>query len=236
MCRLCEHVIVSARKVLVVEDDENVMDVIKTWLEREGYEVLAADDGKRGLELTAQGPDLVILDVILPGMDGLTLCKEIRERSPVPILMLSARAETIDRVAGLEVGADDYLGKPFHPKELLARVRAMFRRQELSKTLEPGLDSENLVIDGEARKAYLAGTLLNLTLTEFELLARLSQTPNRVFPRQDLLDQIWGADYFGSPRVVDSHIRNLRAKLREVQSDFDPIASVRGIGYRFEEI
>lgn len=225
---------VDTRKVLVVEDDENVMDVIKTWLEREGYAVLEAADGKRGLELTDLKPDLVILDVILPEMDGLTLCKQIRDRSPVPILMLSARAETIDRVAGLEVGADDYLGKPFHPKELLARVRAMFRRQELSGKKESEIP-DLLHIDREARKAYLAGQELNLTLTEFELLARLSNNPNKVFPRQDLLDQIWGSDYFGSPRVVDSHIRNLRAKLREVQAEFDPIVSVRGIGYRFEE-
>lgn len=232
VCRLCEDQ--SMQRVLVVEDDENVLDVVKAWLEREGYEVLAATDGNQGLELVEREPDLVILDVMLPGMDGLTLCQEIRKQSAVPILMLSARSDTIDRVVGLETGADDYLGKPFHPKELVARVRAMFRRRELDHGTPPQPTTGELHIDGAAHKAYLAGGELDLTLTEFELLACLSGSPNRVYSRQELLDRIWGDNYFGSPRVVDSHIRNLRAKLREAKSEFDPIVSVRGVGYRYE--
>ena len=232
VCRLCEDG--SMRRVLVIEDDDNVLDVVKTWLEREGYEVLGATDGNQGLEFMDKKPDLVILDVMLPGLDGLTVCQEIRKRSPVPILMLSARSDTIDRVVGLETGADDYLGKPFHPKELVARVRAMFRRQDLDHTAEPAPATGDLQVDATAHKAYLAGEELELTLTEFELLACLSGSPNRVYSRQDLLDRIWGDNYFGSPRVVDSHIRNLRAKLREARPEFDPIASVRGVGYRFE--
>lgn len=217
-----------------MEDDENVMDVVKTWLQREGYEVLCAADGNTGLSLMDENPDLVVLDVMLPGIDGLTVCQEIRKRSAVPILMLSARGDTIDRVVGLETGADDYLGKPFHPKELVARVRAMFRRRELDRAPVSATNERGLKVDTESHKAYLEGQELDLTLTEFELLRRLSSNPNRVFSRQELLDRIWGDSYFGSPRVVDSHMRNLRAKLRAARSDFDPISSVRGVGYRYE--
>ena len=223
-------------KVLVVEDDENVLDVVQTWLSREGYQVLAARDGKSGLELMEQNPDLVILDIILPGLDGLSVCKKIRDISPVPILMLSARADTIDRVAGLEIGADDYLGKPFHPKELIARVRAMFRRQDLDKNgeTEPKAASTGLRIDEESRKVYFADTPLDLTYTEYELLSRLSGSPNRAFSRSELLDLIWGEDFYGSARVVDSHIRNLKAKIKVANPEFSQIVAVRGIGYRFD--
>jgi DNA-binding response OmpR family regulator len=221
-------------RVLVVEDDENVMDVIKTWLEREGYEVIAATDGLQGLEFMNRNPDLVILDVMLPGLDGLSVCQQIRESSKTPILMLSARGDTIDRVVGLETGADDYLGKPFHPKELVARVRAMFRRQEFDQEVPVQKTEDLLTIDTSAHKAFLAGEELDLTLTEYELLRCLFNAPNRVLSRQELLDRIWGDDYFGSPRVVDSHIRNLRAKLKAPEHGYDPITSVRGVGYRYE--
>ena len=212
------------------------MDVVTTWLERDGYVVLSAGDGDRGLSLMAEEPDLVILDVILPGLDGLSVCKKIRDVSAVPILMLSARAETVDRVTGLEMGADDYLSKPFHPKELVARVRAMFRRQELDKTEDVASDRTGLYLDRESRKAYFGDAVLDLTLTEYELLAKLSAHPNRAFSRTELLDQIWGSDYFGSTRVVDAHIRNLKAKIKAVQPEFAQIVSVRGIGYRFEDV
>lgn len=221
-------------RILVIEDDVNVMDVITTWLEREGYEVVAAADGLQGLELMKKNPDLVILDVMLPGLDGLSVCQQIRQSAKIPILMLSARSDTIDRVVGLETGADDYLGKPFHPKELVARVRAMFRRQELDQVEKPAVHDGQLRLDTNAHKAFLSGQELDLTLTEFGLLLCLWESPNRVFSRQDLLDRIWGDDYFGSSRVVDSHIRNLRAKLKEQEQGFDPIASVRGVGYRYE--
>lgn len=225
----------SAGKVLIVEDDENVLDVVQTWLSREGYEVLAARDGKSGIELMREHPDLVILDVILPGLDGLSVCKKLRDISAVPILMLSARSDTIDRVAGLEVGADDYLPKPFHPKELIARVRAIFRRQELDKASagQPE-ESVGLRIDSEARKAYYREKVLDLTFTEYELLAKLSGHPNRAFSRNELLNQIWGEDFYGSTRVVDSHIRNLKAKVRVVNPEFSQIVAVRGVGYRFD--
>lgn len=219
-----------------MEDDENVMDVVTTWLERDGYEVISAVDGKSGLEMMSHNPDLVILDVILPGLDGLSVCKKIRDVSPVPILMLSARSETVDRVTGLEMGADDYLSKPFHPKELLARVRAMFRRQDLDKTETSSDQRKGIYLEPESRKAYYSDEVLDLTLTEYELLAKLCSNPNRAFSRTELLDQIWGTDYFGSDRVVDSHIRNLKAKIRTISPDFSQIVSVRGIGYRFEEV
>ncbi len=224
-------------KILMVEDDPDVVAIARTWLEREGYEVAAVADSNLesfGALLLSHRPDLLVLDIRLPGVSGVALCQELRRHSSLPVLMLSSLDDPLDRIGGLEAGADDYLTKPFHPKELVARVRAILRRERLIRESLKGenesLDRGPLSLEPAALTARLDGENLDLTPTEFGLLAALAQHPGQVLSRERLLVRVWGDDFYGSPRVVDTHIGNLRKKLG---SRPDLVEAVRGVGYRF---
>ncbi|MCL8206655.1 MAG: response regulator transcription factor [Actinomycetia bacterium] len=222
-------------KVLVVDDEPAIQELVRFALEREGFEVSVAQDGWAALaEAERLKPDLVVLDLMLPGLNGFEVCRALRATSDVPVLMLTARKEESDRVQGLDLGADDYVTKPFSPRELAARVKAILRRvrgPERETAAETGL-----VVDAERRRVLLDGQPVELTYTEFELLRVLAAHPGRVFTRDELLTRVWGADFYGDARTVDVHIRHLREKLHE-----DPMAprfieTVRGVGYRFREV
>jgi DNA-binding response OmpR family regulator len=222
--------------VLVVEDEHELAALIRRQFEGEGYQALVAHDGPTALLLAAQSqPDLVVLDWMLPGLDGLTVCRRLRERSIVPILMLTARAEEADRVVGLEVGADDYLTKPFSLRELMARARAILRRVELDRGAEEQearpILLGRLLVDALARRVEVDSAPVDLTVKEYELLLLLARNPGRSFSRAYLLDHIWGSAYEGGDRTVDTHIVRLRRKLGPVG---DQIATVWGVGYRLE--
>ncbi|MBI4201611.1 MAG: response regulator transcription factor [Chloroflexi bacterium] len=226
--------------VLVIEDEENLLQALRYNLSREGYQVTTAQDGERGLE-TARSirPDLVILDVMLPRMDGFDVCRILRKESTVPILMLTARDEEIDRVVGLELGADDYVPKPFSMRELMARVKAMLRRsrmapEALANDLPKVLRSGDLEIDLTSHIARLDNQTLDLKPKEFDLIALLVAHPGRAFTREQILQQLWGYDYVGDTRTVDVHIRWLREKIEEDASHPTRIITIRGVGYRFE--
>ncbi|MFZ5592145.1 MAG: response regulator [Bacillota bacterium] len=227
--------------VLVVEDDEHILELIKFHLEKESYRVLAAADGEQALVLAQQQrPDLIVLDVMLPGLDGLSVCRRLRQdraTAAIPVIMVSARGEELDKVLGLEIGADDYVTKPFSPRELMARVRARLRnRQENDgKPGQDRLDFGRLVIDQARYQVLLDGQRLELTPKEFDLLRFLAAEPGRVFSRDYLLEKIWGYDYTGDSRTVDVHIRHLRQKMEQVAGDVQFIETVRGVGYRFSE-
>ncbi|HEU4324203.1 MAG TPA: response regulator transcription factor [Roseiflexaceae bacterium] len=222
--------------ILIVEDEHELAALIRRQLEGEGYQALVAHDGPTALMLAAQSPpDLVILDWMLPGLDGLTVCRRLRERSIVPIIMLTARAEEADRVVGLEVGADDYLTKPFSLRELMARVRAILRRVELERAaddqdLRP-ITLGRLLVDPLARRVEVDGAQIDLTVKEYDLLLLLARNSGRSFSRSYLLDHIWGSNYEGGDRTVDTHIVRLRRKLGPVG---DQISTVWGVGYRLE--
>ncbi len=226
--------------VLVVEDEENLLEALRYNLEREGYRALAARDGERGLELARQSrPDLVILDVMLPRLDGFEVCRILRRESTIPILMLTARGEEVDRVVGLELGADDYVTKPFSMRELLARVRAMLRRSRMasevpSEAAPQVIRAGDLEIDLTAHSARLDGRPLDLKPREFDLLALLVANRGRAFTRDQILERLWGQDYIGDTRTVDVHIRWLREKIEPNPARPKRIITLRGVGYRFE--
>lgn len=221
-------------KVLVVDDEPAIQELVRFALEREGFEVSVAQDGWAALaEAERIKPDLVVLDLMLPGLNGFEVCRALRATSDVPVLMLTARKEESDRIQGLDLGADDYVTKPFSPRELAARVKAILRRVR-GPEREPGVET-GLVVDAERRRVLLDGQPVDLTYTEFELLRVLAGHPGRVFTRDELLTRVWGADFYGDARTVDVHIRHLREKLHE-----DPVAprfieTVRGVGYRFRD-
>ena len=225
-----------AVSVLVVEDDRNIADLLQLYLEKEGYAVTLAYDGGEGLEkFRAIGPDLVLLDVMMPVMDGWQLCRIIRGESKTPVIMLTAKAETDDKVMGLKAGADDYITKPFEMKEVLARIEAVLRRSDRSE--QPGsakrLVFDKLVIDMDAFELVVDGKKVDAPPKEMELLFYLASTPNRVYTRNQLLDEVWGFDYFGDSRTVDVHVKRLREKLENV-SDKWSVKTVWGVGYKFE--
>ena len=225
------------RSVLVVEDEENLVEALRYSLEHEGYAVLTAPDGGSGLETArAALPDLVILDVMLPNLDGLEVCRILRRETDVPILMLTAKGEEIDRVVGLEIGADDYVTKPFSMRELMARVRAMLRRPRnaASGRMAEPLRSGLLAVDVDAHQASLNGEELRLKPREFDLLALFMRNPGRAFTRDQILEQLWGHDYIGDVRTVDVHVRWLREKIEADPSTPARIITIRGVGYRFE--
>jgi two-component system, OmpR family, alkaline phosphatase synthesis response regulator PhoP len=229
----------ATNTILLVEDEQRLSDLVCGYLEREGYTVLAAADGLTALDLARlHAPDLVVLDLMLPGLDGLEVCRRLRTFSDAYVIMLTAKAEEIDRIVGLEVGADDYLTKPFSPRELIARVRAMLRRPRHGGTamlpdIPPPQRFGELMIDHERHEVTIAGTVVLLTSLEFALLASLAAHPGRVFTRDQLLERIWGADYFGDDHVVDVHIANLRKKLGDDPAAPRYVETVRGAGYRF---
>jgi DNA-binding response OmpR family regulator len=223
-------------RILIVDDEKSITDLLAYNLQRGGYEVLVARDGRAALRLAeVEQPDLIILDLMLPGLDGLEVCRELRREGALPIIMLTARDEEVDRVVGLELGADDYVTKPFSVRELMARVKAVLRRTAPEKSSEPvSLCVGALEVDALAREARFAGNSLPLTRLEFDLLETLARHAGQALSREQLLDQAWGYDYYGGARAVDSAIKRLRARLREAGGAPDVIASVRGIGYRLE--
>ena len=229
----------STSTVLVVDDEQRLRDLVRGYLEHEGFNVLTAADGQVALELARQhGPDVVVLDLMLPGLDGLEVCRRLRTFSNAYVIMLTAKAEEIDRIVGLEVGADDYVTKPFSPRELIARVRAVLRRPRSGAApAAAGIPHPqrfgDLTIDQERHEATLQGQPVALTALEYALLTTLAAHPGRVFTRDQLLEQVWGMDYFGDDHVVDVHIANLRKKLGDEPAAPAYIETVRGAGYRF---
>jgi DNA-binding response OmpR family regulator len=226
----------TAARVLVVDDEAPIIELVRGYLEREGMEVIAASDGQVALDLIRErAPDVVVLDVMLPGIDGFEVLRRARMFSDAYVIMLTARAEEIDRIVGLSVGADDYLVKPFSPRELVARIRALLRRPRMGAA--PGEEAwhGDLAVDPRRRAVTLHGSPVLLTVIEFDLLATLIREPGVVLTRQQLLDRAWGADYFGDEHVVDVHLANLRRKLGDDAARPTFIETVRGVGYRFKE-
>lgn len=224
------------RKVLIIEDDKNIADLMRLYLEKETMDCQVSNDGLEGLEKFHQfQPDLVMLDIMLPGMDGWTICRKIRESSKVPIIMLTAKGELEDKVNGLELGADDYITKPFEMKEVLARVHAVLRRYGEEEQKEKRLTFDKLVINLDSYELLVDGKRVDTPPKELELLYHLASAPNRVFTRNQLLDEVWGFDYFGDSRTVDVHIKRLREKLEGVSEKWS-LKTVWGVGYKFESM
>jgi DNA-binding response OmpR family regulator len=222
-------------KVMVVDDEEHIVELARLYLTREGYEVEGVGDGSQALARFGQiKPDLVVLDIMLPGADGLAICKEIRKQSQVPIIMLTARDEVTDKVVGLEVGADDYLTKPFHPQELVARAKALLRRARTEPDAPKLIRAGKLEVDLERHEVRYGAAKVQLRPKEFDLLALLSRHPGRVFQRSELLDLVWGYDFPGYTRTVDVHVQQLREKLAAGGVTDPSIQTVWGVGYRLE--
>jgi len=224
-----------SKKALVIEDDANIAELLRLYLERDGFEVRTAADGGTGLgEARSWQPDIVLLDIMLPVMDGWTVLRELRRDGSTPVIMLTARSETPDKVNGLEQGADDYITKPFEVKELLARIHAVLRRSDEPEGRQSRrLEFDRLVIDLDSYELVVDGKRVDAPPKEMELLFHLASSPNRVFTRNQLLDEVWGFDYFGDSRTVDVHIKRLREKLEGV-SDKWSVKTVWGVGYKFE--
>jgi len=228
-------------RILLIEDEAELAGLVRVALEQAGFRVLAARDGLTGLRLAlSDRPDLVILDLMLPGMDGLDVLRALRRESLVPVLILTARSAELDRVLGLELGADDYVVKPFSLRELVARVRALLRRSEAVaqasrvETAERPIEFPDLVIDPATREVWSGGKRVQLTAREFDLLWFLASHPGRVFSREYLLERVWGADFYGSVRTVDAYVARIRKKLGGPGSPADRIVAYWGVGYRFE--
>ena len=226
-----------ARKVLIVEDETNIAELLHLYLEKEGFETAVASDGGKGVELFRSfRPDLVLLDIMLPVMDGWSVCRKIREESKTPIIMLTAKGETGDKVSGLEMGADDYIVKPFEMKEVLARIHAVLRRfgsEEEEGCAGKCLTFDKLTINLDSYELTVDGKRVDTPPKELELLYHLASSPNRVFTRNQLLDEVWGFDYFGDSRTVDVHVKRLREKLEGVSEGWS-LKTVWGVGYKFE--
>lgn len=222
-----------AKKILIVEDEENIRELLRLYLEREGYEIAEAANGVEGMKLwKTEKPDMLLLDVMMPVMDGWAVCKEIRAESDIPIIMLTAKGETVDRVNGLEMGADDYIVKPLEMREVVARVRAVMRRMASEETPDK-ISFDNLVIDKQGYDLIIGGKRVDAPPKEIELLYFLASNPNHVFTRAQLLDDVWGFDYYGDTRTVDVHVKRLREKLEGVSDKWE-LKTVWGVGYKFE--
>jgi two-component system OmpR family response regulator len=230
--------LLKERTVLLVEDDETLQSAVHYNLAKEGYNVLTASDGERAMELAREHrPKVVILDIMLPRMDGLEVCRMLRREMTSPILMLTARDREMDKVVGLELGADDYMTKPFSMRELMARVKAMMRRAEMEppqNNVPDMLKMGDLELDLKARTAKLAGNLLEMKPKEYDLLSFLASHPGKAFTRNELLDQVWGYDFIGDTRTVDVHVRWLREKIETEPGSPRRIVTVRGTGYRYD--
>jgi len=227
----------SKPKVLVIDDEENVCELITLYFEKAGYDVVCAGEGNEGMEMVrSEKPSIVILDLMLPGMDGLDVCKEIRKFSNIPLIMLTARVDEVDRVLGLEIGADDYVTKPFSPRELLARVKAVLRRAAYvpSPDEQQVLNLPGLSVSRISREVIVGETRVDLTPKEFDLLWYLASNRNRVFTREQLLEQVWAyQEFYGDERTVDQHIKRLRRKIESTGSPCR-ITTIWGVGYKFE--
>lgn len=227
------------QRILIVDDDENIAELIALYLAKECFDTMMVHDGEQALEaFDTYKPNLVLLDLMLPGMDGYQVCREIRARSNTPVIMLSAKGEVFDKVLGLELGADDYMMKPFDSKELVARVKAVLRRYQPTQTNEPAADKgkcveyEGITINLTNYSVICDGDVVEMPPKELELLYFLAASPNQVFTREQLLDQIWGYEYIGDTRTVDVHIKRLREKIKDHQHW--SLGTVWGIGYKFE--
>ncbi|KAA0240374.1 MAG: response regulator transcription factor [Dehalococcoidia bacterium] len=222
-----------AQRILIVDDEENIRDLAALYLEKEGFSVESAGNGKDALARFAHTPSaLVILDVMMPGMDGFEVCRELRRQHDVPILMLTARNEDIDKIVGLEIGADDYMTKPFNPRELVARVKAILRRSESGRRTQNTLAVANLAVDKARREAHIDGRMLSLRTKEFDLLVAFVENPGIALTRDQLLESVWGYDYAGETRTVDVHVQHLRSKLTGAKVQID---TLRGVGYKLIE-
>ena len=228
----------SQNRILVVDDDKNICELLRLYLEKEGFDVILAFDGADGLsKFTKENPDLILLDIMMPNMDGWQVCREIRKNSQCPIIMLSAKGETIDKVLGLELGADDYVVKPFDSKEVVARIKAILRRS--SQSVEGDTANKKIVtfnklsINLESYELKVDGVVIDTPPKELELLFHLASNPNRVYTRDQLLDEVWGFEYYGDSRTVDVHVKRLREKLEDACDDWS-LKTVWGVGYKFE--
>jgi len=221
-------------RILIVDDDSNICQLIKLYLEKEGYESRAVYNGKQALDVFREfTPNLVILDIMLPGIDGWQVCREIRKFSSIPIIMLSARDETFDKVLGLELGADDYVVKPFEPKELVARIKAVLRRYDRLDNNQEQLIFPGLVVNKSNYTIRIQGREMEIPPKELELLYFLASNPNKVFTREQLLENVWGFDFYGDTRTVDVHVKRLREKLEPPDPHWQ-LKTVWGVGYKFE--
>lgn len=229
----------SKEKILIVDDEPHILELVRFNLEAGGFKVIEAPDGQKAIELAqTENPDLILLDLMLPGTDGLEVCRILRQQKAtreIPIIMLTAKSEEIDKVLGLEIGADDYITKPFSPRELTARVKAVLRRSAGSEKTENNIKIGNLVIDIEKHEVLVDGEKQEFTPKEFDLLKLLASNPGKVFSREYLLENIWGYDYLGDTRTVDVHIRHLRQKVEKESDRPVYIETVRGIGYKFNK-
>src|SRR3984893_525346 len=225
----------SGNRVLVVDDEDHILELARLYLAREGYQIETVSDGALALARFGQvKPDLVVLDIMLPNVDGLTICREIRKQSQVPIIMLTARDEVTDKVVGLEVGADDYLTKPFHPQELVARAKALLRRARVEPDQPKLIRAGKLEVDLERHEVRHGKSKVQLRPKEFDLLSLLARHPGRVFQRSELLDLVWGYDFPGYTRTVDVHVQQVREKLAAASITDPSIQTVWGVGYRLE--
>jgi len=225
-----------SKKALIIEDDYNIAELLRLYLEKDGFDVSTADNGARGIsEAERVNPDIILLDIMLPVMDGWAVLREIRMSRKTPIIMLTAKDSTPDKVTGLEMGADDYMTKPFDGKELIARVHAVMRRFTASGQEVRRIEFDNLVIDMDSFELLIKGIRTEAPPKEMELLFHLASSPNRVYTRNQLLDEVWGFDYFGDSRTVDVHVKRLREKLEGVSEKWS-LKTVWGVGYKFEKI
>jgi len=223
-----------AKKALIVEDDANIRELLRLYLEKDGFEVIGAGDGAAGLrEFRRAKPDIILLDIMLPVLDGWQVCREVRREASTPIIMITAKGETTDKITGLEMGADDYIVKPLEMKEVIARVHAVMRRFAPDAASSRRLSFDKLIIDMEAYDLTVDGKKIDTPPKEIELLYFLASNPNRVFTRSQLLDEVWGFDYFGDTRTIDVHVKRLREKLENVSEQWE-LATVWGVGYKFK--
>ena len=223
-----------SKRALIVEDDPNIAELLRLYLSKDGFDVMIAADGNKAeADFDLFQPDVVMLDIMLPGKDGWEVCRDIRKKSSTPIIMLTAKGETSDKVQGLEMGADDYITKPFEVKELLARVHAVMRRTDHVGPADKKLTFDKLIINLDSYELVVDGKKIDTPPKEMELLYHLASSPNRVFTRNQLLDEVWGFDYFGDSRTVDVHIKRLREKLEGVSDQWN-LKTVWGVGYKFE--
>lgn len=223
-------------KILIVDDDENICELLRLYLEKDGYETIVANDGEQAVKCaTTMSPDLILLDIMLPKLDGWQVCREIRKTSEVPIIMLTAKSETFDKILGLELGADDYVIKPFDTKEVVARIKAVLRRSN-DNDKQNQVDEvryDKLRINLTNYELVVNGVRIDTPPKELELIYHLASNPNRVYTRDQLLDEVWGFDYYGDSRTVDVHVKRLREKLENVSTEWN-LKTVWGVGYKFE--